>query len=425
LSVGPTGEFAGGAEHGTQRFWQSTGLIPMRGYGAPMADLWVRDARVAGAAAPVDIVIREGRIDSIGDAPLDWSAPTLDGFGLLALPGFVDGHAHLDKTMWGLPWRPHSATPGLAGLISNERSGRRELPAVADRAGTLLDAYIANGTTLMRTHVDVDLDNGLTAIEGVIEAAAQRADAIDVQVVAFPQSGMLVAPGTVELLDAAVAAGANLIGGIDPAGFDGDPVEHLDTIFAIAERHGCGIDLHLHDRGSLGRWELDLLIERTRALGMDGNVTVSHAFCLCDGDPAIAGLVERLGEHRISLATVAPGEVTPLPLDLLDQYGVDLCLGQDGIRDLWSPWGDADMLSRAGLMAWRSGYRRDSDIERCVTVATSRGAAAIGVADHGLAPGHRGDLVLIDAATAAEAAVATPARRAVIRAGKVTASAPS
>jgi cytosine deaminase len=384
-----------------------------------MADLWVQNVRVPGSSTAVDIVITSGRISSIGDAPPEWFGPTLDGGGGLILPGLVDGHAHLDKSMWGLPWRPHSAGPGLAGLIANERSGRLDLPPVASRAAALLDSYINNGTSLIRTHVDVDPDNGVTAIEGILEAAASRAEAIDVQIVAFPQSGMLVAPGTIELLDAAISTGANLVGGIDPAGFDGDPVKHLDTIFAIAERHGCGIDLHLHDRGTLGRWELNLVIERTRVLDMAGMVTVSHAFCLCDGDPTIPALVERLAEQRIALATVAPGDVEPLPLDLLDQHAVAVCLGQDGIRDLWSPWGDADMLARAGLMGWRAGSRTDTDIERYVDIATTRGAAAIGVTDHGLAPGCRGDLMLVDVATAAEAAVTSPPRMAVIKTGKV------
>lgn len=230
---------------------------------------------------------------------------------------------------------------------------------------------------------------------------------------------MLVAPGTVELLDAAITAGASVVGGIDPAGFDGDPVAHLDTIFDIADRHGCGVDLHLHDRGSLGRWEIELVIERTRALGLEGKVTISHAFCLCDGDPAVEPLIEALGEHRIGLATVAPGNVEPLPIDLIDQYGVALCLGQDGVRDLWSPWGDADMLARAGLMGWRAGLRRDDDIARCVDIATSRGAAALGIDDLVLTAGGRGDLVLVDAATSAAAAVAHPPRSLVVHAGVV------
>ncbi len=385
-----------------------------------MSDLLVRDVRVHGGRLPSSITIRDGSIEAIGDAPAEWSGPVVDGRGALAIPGLVDGHAHLDKTLWGLPWRPHSAGPGLAGLIENERAGRRELPSVEVRAGALLDEYIRTGTTLIRSHVDVDTEAGLSSIEGVRAAAAARAAAIDVEIVAFPQSGLLVAPGTVALMESAIRSGVEVVGGIDPAGYDGDAVEHLDAIFGIADRHGCKLDLHLHDRGSLGRWEVGLVIERTRALGLEGRVTVSHAFCLCDGDPAIPALIEQLGELRIGLATVAPGNVEPLPLDLIWQHGVAVCLGQDGVRDLWSPWGDADMLARAGQMAWRSGCRRDDDIARCVEIATTRGAAALGRADHRVEVGGRGDVVLIDAATVAEAAVAHPARRLVVRAGTIT-----
>jgi len=144
-----------------------------------MADLLVRDVHL-GDSVSVDIVIREGLVESVGVPPAEWAGDHLDGHGRLALPGLVDGHAHLDKTLWGLPWRPHSADPGLAGLVANERSSRRDLPPVCDRAGALLDAYVANGTTLVRTHVDVDSDHGLAAVEGVIEVASARSDAIAV-----------------------------------------------------------------------------------------------------------------------------------------------------------------------------------------------------------------------------------------------------
>lgn len=338
------------------------------------------------------------------------------------MPGLVDGHAHLDKTLWGLPWRPHSAGPGLAGLVENERTNRTSLPPVRERVSSLLQTYVDNGTVLIRSHVDVDPDNGLSAVEGVLEAAASLDGLIEVEVVAFPQSGMLSRPGTAELMEAAVRNGASLVGGLDPAGFDGDAVTHLDTIFGIAERNDCGIDLHLHDRGSLGRWEVGLVVERTRALGMEGRVTISHAFCLCDGDPSIDGLLEQIADCGISLATVAPGSVDPLPLDRILELGIDICLGQDGIRDLWSPWGDADMLGRAGQMAWRAGYRRDEDIERCVELATWRGAKALGRENLHLEPGGRGDVVLVDAATPAAAAVTKPPRSAVVRDGAIVRS---
>jgi cytosine/adenosine deaminase-related metal-dependent hydrolase len=124
---------------------------------------------------------------------------------------------------------------------------------VAQRAGALLGAYVAAGTSHIRSHVDVDTAAGLDSLHGVLEARDAFAGRVDVELVAFPQSGLLHRPGTAELLEAAVRAGADLVGGLDPAGFDHRPVEHLDTVFGIAGRHGCGLDIHLHDGGELGR----------------------------------------------------------------------------------------------------------------------------------------------------------------------------
>ena len=104
-------------------------------------DLWLRNARLPSSEANVDIVIRAGRIDTVGGPPVGWDGPSLDARGGLVLPGLVDGHAHADKTLWGLPWRPHSAGAELAALIENERRGRRLLPPVADRAAALFGAY--------------------------------------------------------------------------------------------------------------------------------------------------------------------------------------------------------------------------------------------------------------------------------------------
>ena len=374
-------------------------------------DLWLRNARVPDSTAPTDIVLRLGHgstrsaaLRPAGTAQQSMRADTsCSPARRRPCPCRQDAlGVALAAALGGI---------GLAALIENERTTVASCRRCSERAAALFESYSANGTTLIRTHVDVDLDNGVTAVEGVLEAAARFGDRLDVEVVAFPQSGMLIAPGTADLLDAAVEAGAALVGGIDPAGLDGDAVAHLDTVFAIADRRGCGVDVHLHDRGTLGRWQLGLIVERTRALGLQGRVTVSHAFCLCDGDPAVEPLLEHLAEQRIALATVAPGSAEPLPLARIAELGIAVCLGQDGVRDLWSPWGDADMLSRAAQLAWRAGFRRDDDIALCVEIASSRGAAALGVADQLVAPGGRGDLVLVDASCPAEAAVAHPPAR--------------
>ena len=311
-------------------------------------------------------------------------------------------------------------------MIDNEHRGRAELRrqgvTVAQRAAGLLDAYVAAGTSHIRSHVDVDTVAGLDSLEGVMEARDAFADRITIELVAFPQSGLLHRPGTAELLEAAVRAGADLVGGLDPAGFDQRPVEHLDTIFAIAGRHGCGLDIHLHDGGELGAFTIDLILERTRALGLAGRVTISHAFALAEvPEPRLQRLVEGLADQRVALATVAPGNRPPLPLARLHAAGVAVGLGCDGIRDLWSPWGDGDMLGRAALLAWRAGARRDEDLAGALELATAGGARVLGLDGHGLEPGCRADLTLVPAATVGEAVVAHPPRSLVLNRGRVVA----
>jgi cytosine/adenosine deaminase-related metal-dependent hydrolase len=386
--------------------------------------LLLRNVRPMGGPG-VDLLVDGGRIAEVGERlPAPTGATVVDGRGQLALPGLVDAHAHLDKTLWGLPWRPHTAGDGLAALIENEHQGRAELAetgvTVAQRAANLLGAYVAAGTTHIRSHVDVDTVAGLDSLHGVLEARAAFADRITVELVAFPQSGLLVRPGTAELLEAAAREGADLIGGLDPAGFDQRPVEHLDTIFAIAGRHGRGLDIHLHDGGELGAFTLDLIIERTRALGLAGKVTVSHAFALAEvTGPRLERLIEGLASAGVSLTTVAPGSRPPLPLASLRAAGVAVGLGSDGIRDLWSPWGDGDVLARAALLAWRAGARRDEDLAAALEVATSGGAAVLGLGDYGLDPGCTADLVLVPATTLGEAVVTHPPRTLVLKSGRI------
>jgi cytosine deaminase len=386
-------------------------------------ELLVRDVRPMGGAA-TDVLVRDGKIESIGRGlrPPDDAAAIVEGRGQLLLPGLVDAHAHLDKTLWGLQWRRNTVGPTLAELIRNERQGRRELPPVAQRAARLLEAYVAAGVTHVRSHVDVDPEAGLSSFEGVLEARERFRDRVTVEVVAFPQSGMLVEPGTRELLEAAIAAGAELVGGLDPAGYDGDPIEHLDAIFGIAARHGRGIDIHLHDRGELGAWEVGLIVERTRALGLAGRVTISHAFCLATAAADVFEQLTRgLAEQRISIATAVPGSGELLPLRRLREAGVTVCLGQDGIRDLWSPYGNGDLLERAMLLAWRSRFRRDEDVELALEAATYGGARALRLEGYGLDLGCTADFVVLPGEALAEAVVSRPPRSLVVKRGRIVA----
>jgi cytosine deaminase len=215
----------------------------------PSADTRFRNARLPDGRT-VDIVVRDGRFAGL-EAPSP--GPGTDLAGKLVIPALVDGHVHLDKTFLGLPWRPHRAGPSVADRIAAEREGRAALDmSVEERARTFLARMVSFGTVATRSHVDVDPDCELDHLHQVLAARAAFAGVVDVQLVAFPQSGVVTAPGVEDLLDAALRAGADLIGGVDPQGIDGDIDGQLDVIFRLAERHGVGVDIHLHDPGHRG-----------------------------------------------------------------------------------------------------------------------------------------------------------------------------
>jgi cytosine/adenosine deaminase-related metal-dependent hydrolase len=270
--------------------------------------------------------------------------------------------------------------------------------------------------------VDVDTEIGLRNFDGVMTARARLKDALSIQVVAFPQSGVVTRPGTAELLDRAVKAGAELIGGIDPVGIDRDPKGQLDVVFGIAGRYGAGVDIHLHDPGELGALQIRMIAERTRALGLAGKVSISHAFCLGMVDElALGELLDLLVDQRISIMTTAPGDRPMPPLRRLHAAGVAVFSGSDAIRDAWTPFGTADMLERAMLLAYRSGFRTDELLHSTLDIVTRGSAAVLGLEGYGLAAGCNADFVIVPGETLAELVVARPPRAWVVKAGRVVA----
>lgn len=378
--------------------------------------------------APVDILIEAGRIVQI--APTIVADPTikrLDGQNQLLLPGLVNAHAHIDKNLLGLPWHKNQ-TPEprrIRDYVDNERRLRRELGlSTRVQSAREVRSAIAAGVTHIRTHVDVDTDAGLAHMEGVLATREEFKEALTMQVVAFPQSGMLVRPGTVELLEAAIKLGADCIGGLDPSTVDRDPVRHLDIVFGIAERYGVEVDIHLHEPGTLGAFAVELIAERTRALGMQGRVTISHVFCLGMIDDAYLNrLIDLLLENRINIMSLGSGASAFPPLQRLHAAGVTLCTGSDGVRDTWGPYNSFDMLDRVKFLGYRCGFRKDEEVEFLLSIATHGGAKVMSDTDYGLAVGCRADLVVVPGDTPTQAVIELPPRTYVFKAGRlVTAS---
>ena len=383
----------------------------------------LEDIRLADGT-PAAITIRDGRIAAIGAPPPPMPGEErIDGGGALALPGLVEAHAHLDKTLLGMKWYRNDVGPSLVDKIDNERLQRRVLgidPARQSARQVVL--ALSKGSTHIRTHVDVDTEIGLSGIEGILATRERFRDEVDMQVVAFPQSGMLVRPGTLELMEAAMRAGADVVGGLDPCAIDRDPRAHLDAVFALAQKFGAPVDIHLHEPGELGGFSMELVIERTKALGMQGRVVVSHAFCLGMADAAyVARLVESLAEARVAIMSHG-APYRPVPsVRQLHEAGVVMCCGSDGIRDTWGPYGNADMLERAMIVGLRNNLRRDDEVELALDMVTHGGARAMELEGYGLAAGCHADIVLVDAQAPAEAVAERPPRRLVLKRGRVVA----
>lgn len=373
------------------------------------------------AGTALGIRCHDGRIVAIGP---DVTAPdAVDGGGRLVLPAFVEPHVHLDKTLWGEAWQPGKRATRLRDYIENERrvlSANTTPPE--ERAGRLLAQMLAFGTTAVRSHIDVAPDMGLTHVEAMMRLRETWSDRVDLQFVAFPQQGLLCRPGTTDLIRTAIGMGVETVGGLDPAGIDGDPDGQLRFIFDLAVETGTGVDIHLHDKGDLGAWQIERIADYTAASGLAGKVMISHAYCLgMIPEGRLDRIGRRLADNDISLMTSAPADVAVPPVEELTAMGVTVCCGSDGIRDSWSPFGNGDMLERAFLTAFRFDWNRDEDFALALTCATHAAAKAIGIKDYGLAIGNRADFVMIAASCPGDALCRRPADRRVVRRGALVA----
>ncbi|MFF2299361.1 amidohydrolase family protein [Arthrobacter sp. NPDC058127] len=402
----------------------NTLIRAVRPWGQALSDVLITDGKITGVE-PHDPT----RAAATGDTTV------VEGRGRLLVPSFSDVHVHLDSTRIGLPFREHTGGPGVWTMMMNDRQNWRnaEVP-LQERVNNTLGRMIARGTTRVRSYAQIDVDCRLERFDAVMAAKEQFKGQADVDIIAFPQAGLLLEDGTVPLMDQALKAGANVMGGIDPCSLDRDPARHLDIVFGLAEKYQVPIDIHLHEPGELGVFSTDLVIERTRALGMQGKVTMSHAYQLGSVSEATTRrLIDEFAELDISMASVAPGSAGvagQLPIPLLAEAGVRMGLGEDGQRDYWSPYGNTDMLDRTWQLAFTHGFRKDELIEHCLAIATVGGASILdpsatrlkGTAHRpGVEVGDPAELLLLDGETVASAVMDRGTDRTVIHRGKVVA----
>lgn len=358
----------------------------------------LRDGRV------VSIGIDDGVIRTITTAPLE-GVEVLDADGRLVTESFVDGHLHLDK-VHSLARVGDQAlaeyTDGTMGSAMTAIETARQVKVGYDRddivpnVRRVLLESLRHGTLHMQAFVDVDTTAKLEGLHGVLEARAEFADLLDVQVVAFPQDGVLRDPGSAELCEEAIALGANVVGGIPWIEHsDRDAQRHVDWACELAARTGKRVAMLVDDAGDPTLRTTEMLALAMLDHGLVGRGVACHARAVGTYErPSqlrLAGLAKRVGLGFVSDPQTGP---VHLPVELFDQLDVPVALGQDDIEDAYYPFGRHSMLEVAFLAAHSLGWLDDRRQHRLLDFVTTRAADVLGIAGHGLVEGNRADLVI-------------------------------
>lgn len=399
------------------------------------ADLLLRNLRPWGESQTVDLAVVDGRF--VAPSPDLTAKRTIDAEGRLAVPGFVEPHIHLDKVMINKDVGVNrSGTLMEAIELTWERKKNYNVDDVVRRAGSVIEAGVANGILHFRTHVDVDTIGGLKPLEGVLAAREKYRHIADIQVIAFPQEGILRNRGAEELMWKAMEMGADIVGGM-PFN-EASPVDsrrHIEIAFEIARKFDADIDMHVDETDDPNARTLEMLADQTIDNGYEGRVTAGHT-CALAGYPQdyatqVIAKVKRAGLHMITnpatnLMIQGRGDAQPKRRgitrvgELLDA-GINVSFGQDCIRDAFYPFGHADLLEVALIAAHAAHLNQLAQIEQVFAMPTVNAAKILGLKDYALKPGAPANAVIIDAPDAAEAIRLQPPRRWVIKGGRVVA----
>ncbi|MDI6908577.1 amidohydrolase family protein [Nocardioides sp.] len=393
-----------------------------------MSSFWLDNVRFDGAivdepggfahteSIQAAVEVRDGVIAAItSTAPAD--SEVIDGGGLLLLPPLRDLHIHVDKTYYGGPWRAPALARSLADRIDQEVALLPELVShLEERAAAIVGLVASRGTSFLRVHTNVDHVVGAESV-GRLAALAPSLDQLaHLEIVAFPQHG-LQDGRMVPVLRDAIQAGASIIGGIDPARTETNIDKALEATFELATAYGIGIDIHLHDPGTLGTFQMRRIAAFTEDAGLHGRVTISHAYALAQVDESTAaGTAEELAAAGVDVTTALQLDAA-IPVPLMRRLGVRISVGTDSVMDHWDPFGSGDMLEKASLIAQRFGCLDERSLAAALTLATGGVPAVDPDGAPWLRVGDSADFLLIDASCASEAVARRPRTRRSFRRG--------
>lgn len=372
-----------------------------------------------------EIAIANGLVTEL--RPMEAGRPStstdIDLGGKLVHRPFIDIHLHLDKAYQS------DTAPNRSGTLAEAIELGRAYKAGMDETQVFQKVLrgareaLLHGTTRIRTHVDVDPASRLAGVIGALQAKSALRGLVDVQIVAFPQEGITNQPGVVDLLREAIRLGCTAVGGI-PAR-DPDPHEHIRQVFALAQELDVPIDMHVDESDNPADLTLAVVARETQRTGYAGRVTAGHCCSLDAQEPELRHeVIERVAEAGVHVVTLPStnlylqGRADQVrvrrgvaPVKELLANGVNVTFGSDNIRDPFNPFGNANMLEGALLLAHAAHMGGTEELAEIFTMGTRRAAAvwesrSLTACSYEVAPGQPADLVVFSARTPQEVIVA-------------------
>ena len=401
-------------------------------------DILIKNVALWGKKDLCDLGISDGHFVDIGPTSIaSTQTLILDAEGRMAVAGFVEPHIHLDKALIS-----ERAPINVSGTLTEaieilwEIKRNYTVDEIADRASRVLAQALENGITRLRTHVDVDPIGGTRPAEGLIRARERFRDLIDIQIVAFPQEGIVKSPGTEALMREVMKLGVDVVGGMPfNEASPGDGRRHIEIAFEIAREFDADIDMHVDETDDPMARTLEVLAELTIANGWQGRVTAGHTCALASYPRDYADhVIDRLRQANVNM--IANPATNLMLQGRLDDYpkrrgvtqvkellaaGVNVACGQDCVHDTFYPFGQNDPLEIAFLLCHAAQMSQPAEILTVMDMITSNGAKALRVPDFRVAVGGVADLVVLDARDAREAFATRSPRRWVIRKGRLIA----
>jgi cytosine deaminase len=403
-------------------------------------DLIVRNCNLPDGRCGVDIGIRDGRIAAVETALAGGAGEVIDAAGQLVTPPFVDAHFHMDATLsYGLPRVNQSGTLLEGIALWGELKPLLTQEALVERALAYCDWAVAKGLLAIRSHVDV-CDPRLLAVEALLHVKDKVRPYLDLQLVAFPQDGVLRSPGALDNLKRALDMGVDVVGGIPH--FErtmADGAESVRILCELAAERGLPVDMHCDESDDPLSRHIETLAFHAQRLGLHGRVTGSHLTSMHSMDNYyVSKLLPLMAEAGV--AAVANPLINITLQGRHDTYpkrrgmtrvpellaaGIPVAFGHDCVMDPWYSLGSGDMLEVAAMGLHVAQMTGQDGMRACFAAVTATPARILGLDGYGLEPGCRADLVLLQAADAVEALRLRATRLLVLRAGRIIARSPA